>query len=327
MRFVMRAVVRHQYGGPEVLKVEKIQRPKPGPGQALVRVRASSLNRADLYTLRGQPTALRLWTGPLRPCQRGLGQDLAGDIEELGPGVQGLERGQAVYGLAHLGRTWAEYACVPAQALAPKPRALSYEEAATLPLAATTALQGLRDHARLAPGQSVLINGASGSVGPFAVQLARALGAGRVVAVCRAAHRNHARWAGADDIIAYDEQDFTRLGERFDVLLDLVGERSPWACRAVLKPSGVYVGVGAPAGAWAPLWTPLRAALQAPFLSQRVTSFTARPSGEELRALSALVGSGQLHPLISRRFLMEEVGQALRYLQRARPAAKITLRM
>jgi len=215
----MRAIVRDCYGGPEVLKLEHIELPVPGPNEVLVRVRASSLNRADRYILQGTPMPLRFMTGLWRPRKRGVGMDFSGVVEAVGDKVSDSKAGDEVFGQVDNGELWAEFARVPAALVAPKPPSLSHPQAASIPLSGLTALQGLRDAGRVEAGQRVLVNGSTGAVGTFAVQIAKALGA-EVTAVCSERNFDLVRSLGASQLFAYDKEDFTGCGQgpvRFSV--------------------------------------------------------------------------------------------------------------
>jgi NADPH:quinone reductase-like Zn-dependent oxidoreductase len=321
----MKAVVRDAYGPPDVLKVEETDRPVPGDHEVLLRVRASSLNRGDRYVMEGIPFPFRLALGLFRPKQRGLGMDFAGEVEEVGSRVTDLRPGDAVYGQQDLGRTWAEYVCVPASLVAPKPSNLTYEQAAAVPVSAFTALQGLRDHGGVEAGRTVLINGATGAVGTFAVQIAKALGA-EVTGVCSERNVELVRSLGADHVIPYETEDFTACGRQFDVLFDVVGNRPLRACRRVLQPKGTFLPVGGPAGRWlGPLVSLMAARFQAPFVSQRVVLFTGTPNRPDLLVLTELIESGKVTPAIDRQFELTEIVEAMRYLIEGRPASKVVI--
>jgi NADPH:quinone reductase-like Zn-dependent oxidoreductase len=322
----MRAIVRDKYGGPEVLHLEDIERPVPRGSEVCLRVRASSLNRADRYVMQGTPMPIRLMTGLFGPRKRGMGMDFSGVVESLGPEAVGIEVGDEVFGQMDNGETWAEYACVSAEFVAPKPGRLSHAQSAAIPLAGLTALQGLRDAARVQAGQRVLINGSTGAVGTFAVQIAKALGA-NVTAVCSERNVELVRSLGADELIAYEQEDFTQYGRKFDVLFDVVGNRPLASCRRVLEPKGCYLPVGAPEGGrWlGPIVPLLTVMLRAPFVSQRVATFTGTPRRADLVALAALVESGDVTPAICRQFELGDCVEAMRFLAEGRPPSKVVL--
>ncbi len=321
----MKAIVRDTYGSSDVLRLEEIERPVPKNDEVLLRVRASSLNRADRYLLQGTPRLIRVVSGFLKPKKRGMGMDFSGDVEQVGGQVTDVKPGDAVYGQIEFGETWAEYACVPGKLVATKPRNMTYEEAAAVPLSAFTALQGLRDKGRVEDGQAVLINGATGAVGTYAVQIAKAFGA-EVAAVCRERNIELVRSLGADHAIPYDTEDFTTCGRQFDVLFDVAGNRSLRACRRVMKRKGTYIAVGAPDEGWLGPVGPLIAKLaQAPFVSQRVVSFTAKPNRRDLQVLTDLIESGKVKSAIDRQFDLAEIPDALRYLVEQRPPSKVVI--
>jgi NADPH:quinone reductase-like Zn-dependent oxidoreductase len=256
----MRAVVRDAYGMPDSLELREIPTPIPAENEVLVRVRAASVNPVDWYGVSGTPYFGRPQMGLLKPKENRVGTDFAGEVEAVGKAVTSFRSGDEVFG-ARTG-AFAEYVTVRAdRAIAPKPQGMSFEEAAAVPVAAITALQGLRDKGRLEAGQEVLINGASGGVGTFAVQIAKALGGG-VTAVCSTRNVELARSLGADHVVDYTQEDFTRGDRRYDLLLDVAGSRSFSACRRVLEPHGTVVVVGGPKGnrLLGPLTTSLRCA-------------------------------------------------------------------
>lgn len=320
----MKAIVRDTYGSPDVLRLEEVERPIPKDDEVLLRVRASSLNRADRYLLQGTPRLIRVVSGLFKPKKRGMGMDFSGDVEQVGDQVADVKPGDAVYGQVDFGETWAEYACVPGSLVATKPENMTYEEAAAVPLSGLTALQGLHK-GRVEDGQTVLINGATGAVGTYAVQIARAFGA-EVTAVCRECNTELVRSLGADHVIAYDSEDFTQCGRQFDALFDVAGNRSLRACRQVIKRKGTYIVVGAPDDGWlGPVGPLLAKMIQGPFVSQRVVSFTAKPNRRDLHALTDLIESGKVRSAIDRQFDLAEIPDALRYLAEQRPPSKVVI--
>lgn len=323
MGTVMKAIVRESYGAPDVLKLAEIPRPIPVSGEVLVQVRASSLNRGDRYFMQGEPMIARIATGLRRPKKRGLGMDFAGDVVAVDDGVTEVSVGDAVFGQVDFGEFWAEYACAPASLTAPMPSNLSYEAAATVPVSGLTALQGLRDHGAVQPGQEVLINGATGAVGTFAVQVATALGA-KVTAVCGARNIDMVRSLGAAEVIPYETDDFTTCGRKFDLLFDVVGNRSLGALRQVLHPKGTLVVVGGPDGRWlGPASTILSRMLLSPFVSQRVVTFAGTPNRADMLTLAAMLDEGAIKAVIDRQFELEEAADAMRYLIDGRPSSKV----
>jgi NADPH:quinone reductase-like Zn-dependent oxidoreductase len=320
----VKAIMRDRYGPPDVLELRKAERPVPGEGRVLVRVAASSVNPADWHYLTGLPYLVRLDGGLRGPKQHGLGMDLAGTVEEVGPRVTGLRPGDEVFGSG--GGAFAEYALARADRLAPKPTGLSFEEAAAVPVAAATALQGLRDKGGLAPGQSVLINGASGGVGTFAVQIAKALGA-RVTAVCSTRNVEQARALGADEIVDYTREDFTRRGERHDLLLDIVGGRSWSECTRVLAPDARLVVVGGPKRnrVIGPLGHMIRMRAASLRGGRTVRSFIASVERADLETLARMLQSGAVRAVVQRTYPLAEVAEALRYLAEGHAQGKLAV--
>jgi len=325
----MKAIVRDEYGAPEVLKLEEVNRPVPKDDEVLVRVRASSLNRADLYGIQGFPMLLRLAMGLFKPRVRGVGLDFAGDIVEVGALVDDLQPGEPIYGQASVGQTWAEYVCVPASLTAPKPKTLSYEQAAAVPLSALTALQGLRNQGQVTEGTSALINGATGAVGTFAVQIAKALGAREVTAVCSERNVELVRSLGADHVIPYESEDLLACDRKFDLFFDGVGNRPLRACLGLLNATGIFVASGAPdTGRWlGPVKRTLSVLTQAVFVPQKVKVFVGTPNQADLLTLTELIESGKVTPAIDRVFPLEETPDAVRYLIEGRPSSKVVLKV
>jgi NADPH:quinone reductase-like Zn-dependent oxidoreductase len=319
----MRAATRERYGSPDVVELEEVEKPELADDGVLVRVHASSLNRADWYSLTGTPYVARPSMGFLKPRSPLLGVDFAGTVEAVGKDVEGFQPGQEVFG----GRSGAlaEYLCVK-NGIAPKPSWLTLEEAAALPVAALTALQGLRDKGNLQPGQRVLINGASGGVGTFAVQIAKALG-GEVTAVCSTRNVEQARSLGADHVIDYMREDFTRGDERYDLMFDVAGGRSWSDCKRVLKPEATLVIAGAPKGnaLMGPLSHIIKLRLGALRGSRKVVFFIAKITKRDLAFLTQLVEAGKVRPVVERRHELSEVVDALRYLGEGHAQGKIVI--
>jgi NADPH:quinone reductase-like Zn-dependent oxidoreductase len=319
----MKAIVRDRYGPPDALELQEVEKPGLANDGVLVRVRAASVNRGDWYTATGRPWAGRPMMGLLRPRSRLIGGDFAGTAEAVGKDVKDLQPGDEVFGV-RIG-SFAEYVCAR-MAIVRKPANLTFEEAAAVPVAALTALQGLRDHGQLQPGQKVLVNGASGGVGTFAVQIAKALG-GEVTAVCSTRNVEQARALGADQVIDYTREDFTRSGRRYDVLFDNAGSRSWSACRRVLEPHATLVLVGAPKAD--PLLGPLRhlvgvrlASLRG---SQKAVFFIAKPNKSDMAVLRELLEAGKVTPVIERRYELSQVGDALRYIGEGHARGKLVI--
>ncbi|WP_326549300.1 NAD(P)-dependent alcohol dehydrogenase [Micromonospora sp. NBC_01813] len=330
----MKAIVQDRYGSPDVLRLCDVDTPTPGNGEVLVRVHASSVNAYDWHAMRGDPYLARLSFGLRRPRAAVRGQDFAGRVEAVGPGVTRWRPGDEVYGEAGpAGGAFAEYLCVAENLVEAKPVNLSFEQAAAIPLAATTALICLRDAADLRAGQHVLINGASGGVGTFAVQLAKAFGA-QVTAVCRTRNVELVRSLGADHVVDYTREDFTRTdvvraGRRYDVLLDLVGNRSLAGCRRVLTPDGTLLlsggGVFTGGSVFGPMSLLVRGPLVGRFVRHRIVSPSATAGRGHLAALRELAEAGKLTPAIDRTFQLSEAADAIRYVETEHARAKVVV--
>jgi len=322
----MKAIRYRRYGSPEVLEVTDVEPPAMGDHDVLVRVRAASLNPLDRYFMRGRPYIMRAQAGLSRPKTHVLGADMAGAVEAVGPAVTRFRPGEEVLGGLDQRGTLAEYISLPEDgALLAKPANLTFEQAAGVPVVGYTALQALRK-GHVERGQKVLVNGASGGVGTFTVQLAKAFGA-EVTAVCSTRHVELVASLGADRVIDYTKEDFTRPGPRYDVLLDVAGNRALSECRRVLAPKGILVGVGVPSqGRWiGPLVRPVRMALTGPFVSQTMTFFLARQNAEDLSVLSGFLESGTVVPVIDRTYPLAEVAEAMRYLEQGHAQGKIVI--
>ena len=308
---MMQAIVHRQYGAPEVLTLEKVERPVPGAGDVLVRVHAAGASVGDCHVVTGKPYLIRLspFGGLPRPRNLIPGAAMAGVVEAVGARVTTFRPGDEVFGQAATG-AFAEYLVVPAEVIALKPRNLSFEEAAAVPWAAT-ALQGLRDAGGLKAGQRVLINGASGGVGTWAVQIAKALGA-EVTAVCSTRSVELVQGLGADEVVDYTREDFLGRGARFDLMLDLVGSRPLSDCRSVLVADGTYVACSAGEGDWVgPIFRIAGGFLSSLFTSRKFKTFVMAPNPKDLVFLKELVEAGKAKPVIERRFALREVGEAL----------------
>ncbi|MGZ5396778.1 MAG: NAD(P)-dependent alcohol dehydrogenase [Mycobacterium sp.] len=320
----MKAIVYCDYGPPDVLKLENIEKPIPGDDQVLVRVRAASVNPLDHHYMRGTPYVMRMGTGLRKPKITRLGVDFAGTVEAIGRNVTQFKPGDEVFG----GRTgaFAQYVSVSeGRALVMKPENMTFEQAASVPIAAITALQALRDKGKVQPGQKVLINGASGGVGTFAVQIGKSFGA-HVTGVCSTRNVDLVRSLGADEVIDYTRQDFTRSGQRYDVIVDMVGNHPFLAYRRVLNPKGIYVLVGGPKGRWiAPLDRFIKAGLLSPFVSQEFVTLMANLNREDLTILRDLMRTGKVTPVVDRRYRLSEASEAIRYLETGRARGKVVI--
>ena len=320
----MKAIVYREYGPADVLRCEEVEKPVPRAGEVLIRVRAASVNPVDWHFMRGEPYFVRLMTGLRKPKIATLGVDVAGEVEAVGSGVTEFKAGDAVFGGCFA--AFAEYVRAPAAWLALKPANVPFEHAAAAPAAAYTALQGLRDHGRIAPGQRVLINGAAGGVGTFAVQMAKAFGA-HVTGVCSTANVEMVRSIGADRVIDYTREDFTSDGSRYDLVLDCVANRSLTALRRLLTPRGRYIGIGAPAGRW--MFGAIGRAVIAMVLSavtrKKMIMVLAKPRGRDVAAAGELMAAGKLTPVIDRRVALSEVPEAVRYVERGHARGKVVV--
>jgi NADPH:quinone reductase-like Zn-dependent oxidoreductase len=319
----MRAAAYHCYGGPDVIRIETTARPALAPDRVLVRVQAAALNPLDKHYLRGTPYLLRLSAGVGRPQDSRMGVDFAGTVESVGSAVTRFKPGDVVFGGAD--GAFGEYVSVRAEgSIAHVPPGVAPEQAAALPIAAVTALQALRDHGRLAAGQRVLINGASGGVGHYAVQLAKAMGA-HVTGVSSTRNVEMVRALGADVVIDYTRENFTDGAQRYDLIIDSIGNHSRGALRRVLTDNGTHVQVGrAGMGNWVgPLLSPLGALLWSQFTSQRWESMLADIEAADLDYLAQQMAGGQLRSVIDRRYTLEQLPEAIRYLETGRVRGKL----
>lgn len=320
---MMKAFTRHTYGGPDVLRLEDLPIPTPGSDQMLIRVRAASVNPLDWHAMRGTPYVMRLSSGYIKPKRVRMGVDLAGEVVAAGAAVSEFRPGDHVFGSAR--GAFGEYTLATVDNVAPMPAGLSFEEAAAVPVAGTTALEALRDQARVQAGQRVLINGAAGGVGTFAVQLAKAFGL-HVTAVCSVRNVELVRRLGADRVIDYGRETFTEEGARYDVVLDSIGNHPITAVRKVLTPTGTCVVVGGPDGRWlGPLTYGLSAVLLSPFVSQSLRMFIANGAKKDLLVLKDLIEAGTLKPAIDRCYPLAEVPEAIRYLETGHARAKVVV--
>ena len=324
----MKAIVRALYGSPDVLTLKDVDTPVPTDDQVLVRVHAASVNAYDWHMVRGLPYLLRMSEGLRRPTTSATGLDLAGRVEAVGKNVTQFRPGDEVFG--QRSGAFAEFVCSREINLARKPTNLTFEQAAAVPMAGFTALQGLRDRGQLQAGQRVLINGASGGVGTFAVQIAKALGAD-VTGVCSTRNVEMVRSIGADHVVDYTREDFTQGGHRYDLIMDIASSRSLSACRRVLAPHGIFVLVGAAGGPdrqgrWlGPLTSFLKVLLLSRFVSQRMVPFMAKRSNEDLIVLTDLIESGKVTPVIDRTFPLSRTADAIRYLEEGHARGKVVI--
>jgi NADPH:quinone reductase-like Zn-dependent oxidoreductase len=321
----MKAIVYRTYGSPDVLRLEEVAKCVPNDNQVLIRVRAASVNPLDWHFMRGTPYLVRIFeTGLLKPAVPRLGVDLAGQVEAVGRNVAQFKPGDEVFGNRF--GAFAEYVCATEKSVVSKPTNITFEQAASVPVAAITALQGLRDKGRIQPGQKVLINGASGGVGTFAVQIAKSFGA-EVTGVCSTRNVDLVRSIGADHVIDYTREDFTKGGQRYDLILDMVGNHSLSDCRRALTPKGVLVLVGSTdPGLWLGFLTGLlKAAVYSWFVSQDMANILARIDKDDLTVLRDLMQAGKVTPVIDRRYPLGQVSDAIRYVERGHARGKVVI--
>jgi NADPH:quinone reductase-like Zn-dependent oxidoreductase len=322
----MKAIVNERYGSPDVLEFRDVEKPVPGDKDVLIKVHAASLNAYDWRLLRGEPFIARLYAGLRRPRHTILGEDIAGHVEAVGKNATRFAPGDAVFGdISACGSGgFAEYVCAREDLLAPKPATLTFEEAAAVPMAALTALQGLRDKGRIRAGHRVLINGASGGVGTFAVQIARSFGA-EVTAVCSTGNLDTARALGAGRVIDYAREDFTANGARYDLILGANGYHPLADYKRALSPGGIYVMTG---GSNRQIF---QALFLGPWMSigagRKLTVLTGKPNREDLLFLKGLIEAGKVKPVIDRRYPLKETADAIRYLEEGHARGKVVITM
>lgn len=321
----MHAITYRHYGTPDVLSYADTPKPAPADGEVLIRVHAASVNPYDWHFMRGTPKFARLFMGVGKPRFPGLGADVAGVVESAGAKVTRFKPGDAVFGMGR--GAFAEFACARESHLALKPAGISFEQAAAIPMAGVTALQALRDCAHGLPEQSVLINGAAGGVGTFAVQIGKTLGA-QVTGVCSTQNIDLVRSLGAEHVIDYTREEFTRSMDRYDVIFDLVGNRPLKELRRVLRPRGVYVGCGGGGpdrGGGEMLRGMLWIVVAKPFVSQRLTSVLAKMNTADLNVLAEMVAAGKLKPVLDRSFPLSATAEAVRYVETCHARGKVTI--
>jgi NADPH:quinone reductase-like Zn-dependent oxidoreductase len=308
----MKAIVYDTYGVPDVLELREVDKPVVKDDEVLVRVHAAAVGKGDWLTVKGLPYIARMRYGLPKPKHNVPGFDVAGRIEAIGKNVTQLQPGDEVFGWCD--GSFAEYASVPESQLVLKPANLTFEQVAAVPISAFAALQALRDTGQVQPGQQVVIIGASGGVGSFAVQLAKAFGA-EVTGVCSTKSVDMVRSIGADHVIDYTQEDFTRGGQRYDLILEMAGNRSLSELRRALTPKGTLVLVGGSGGRWfMGTGRTLRAVVVSRFVRQRLRSFLSKPRGEDLAVLQELLEAGKVTPVIDRTFPLSETPEAIRYV-------------
>jgi NADPH:quinone reductase-like Zn-dependent oxidoreductase len=314
----MKAIVQNRYGSPDVFELEDVPKPVAKDDDLLVRVHAAALHAGDYFIMRGVPYAVRLVAGWPRPKNRVPGYDVAGYVESAGKNVERFQPGDEVFGTCE--GTCAEYVCAGASNFESRPSNLTLEQAAAVPTSALTALIGLRDAGGVKPGQKVLINGASGGVGTFAVQIAKELGV-EVTGVCSTRNVDLIRSIGADHVIDYTQEDFTRSGLRYDLILDQVANHSPADCRRALTPRGIHIPNSGNRG----LGYIAKALVSSMFVRQRVRLFVANPKKGDLLALKELIEAGKVTPVIDRTYPLSETPEAFRYLSEGHARGKVVI--
>jgi len=316
----MKAIVYTEYGSPDVLQLKEVAKPTPKANEVLIKIHAASANPADWHLMRAEPFLARFANGLLKPKNTRLGADVAGRVEAVGSKVTQFQLGDEVFGEMHLDvlGTFAEYLCAPEALLALKPAKLTFEQAAAVPLAAFTALQGLRDKGQIQPGQKVLINGASGGVGTFAVQIAKAFGAAEVTGVCSTRNLDLVRSIGADHVIDYTQADFTQNGQRYDLIFDAVGNRSVTDLRRALTPNGICAVAG---------FTSLARLFQVMLLGGKQIGLmaTANANQKDLLIIKDLLEAGKVVPVIDRTYPLAQTADAIRYLETGRARGKVVI--
>jgi NADPH:quinone reductase-like Zn-dependent oxidoreductase len=320
----MRAISQTRYGSADRLRLTDVPRPRPADGEVLVRVHAAGLDRGTWHVMTGRPYAMRLALGLRGPRNPVPGRDVAGTVVEVGSGVTRFAAGDEVFGIGR--GTFAEYTVAREDRLAPKPAGLTFEQAAVMPVSGMTALQGLTDAGRLHAGQSVLVTGASGGVGSFAVQIAVALGAASVTGVCTTSKVDLVRSLGADHVVDHTREDFAAGDRRYDLVLDLAGNPSLTRLRRALTPTGTAVIAGGEHGGnLLGMDRQLRALVVSPVVRQRLTMLVCRENAADLERLAGLVDAGTLTPALDRTFPLEQVPEAMRHLEAGRARGKVAI--
>jgi NADPH:quinone reductase-like Zn-dependent oxidoreductase len=320
----MKAIVQEEYGPPDVLQLKEIDKPAVGDRDVLVRVRASGVHPGDYFVMTGLPYVVRLAFGVRKPKNGVRGRDVAGIVEAVGKDVTQFQAGDEVFGWCTTG-VLAEYVCAEQDNFAPKPVNLSFERAAAVAVSGTTALQALRDQGEVQPEQKVLIVGASGGVGTFAVQIAKAFGA-EVTGVCSTRNLDMVRSIGADHVIDYTKEDFTQSGQGYDVILDNAEAHSLSECRRALAPEGTYIPNNGAGGRWVgPLGRIAKARFLSLFSRQKLQPFLSRENRDDLLALAELIAAGKLTPVIDRAYPLSQAAEALRYVGEGHTQGKVVV--
>ena len=322
----MRAIVYTEYGSPDVLQFTEVAKPTPKADEVLIRVLAASVNPLDWHFMRGTPYLVRIMAGLRKPKVTRLGVDVAGQVEAVGENLTQFQPGDEVFGGCK--GAFAEYVCASERSFVLKPANVTFEQAAAVNVAAISALQGLRDKGQIQRGQKVLINGAAGGVGTFAVQIAKAFGAD-VTGVCSTRNVDMVRSIGADEVVDYTQEDFTKSGQRYDLILDMIGNHSFSERRSALAPKGTLVLVGGPdEGRWlGPLPGLLKTVVLSRFVSQKLLPFLAHLSKDDLIVMRELLESGKVAPVIDRSYPLSDVPEAIRYLEEGHARGKVVIAM
>ena len=320
----MKAIGYYTYGPPEVLRYEEIEKPAAGDDEVLIKIRAASVNPLDWHFMRGEPYLVRLMTGLRKPKVTRLGVDVAGVVEAVGRNVTRFHLGDHVFGSC-LG-AFAEYAATPESKVVAKPANVTFDQAAAVPVASFTALQGLRDKGHIQPGRKVLINGAAGGVGTFAVQIAKSFGA-EVTGVCSTRNVEMVRSIGADHVIDYTKEDFSKSGQRYDILFDGISNHPFSECRRILHPNGIYIPFGGPAGRWmiGPLASSAKDRASSLFGGPKFAGVLAKANLDDLTIMQGLLEAGKVTPVIDRRYTLSETPAAIRYLEEGHARGKVII--
>lgn len=320
----MKAVIYTSYGGPDVLRIADVEKPVPNDDELLIKVHAASVNPLDWRFMKGEPALLRVFIGLRKPRRGRPGIDVAGEVEEVGKNVTQFKPGDAVFGSCR--GAFAEYVCTVASRVAMKPDNATFEQAASVNVAGLTAMQGLRDKGKIQKGSKVLINGAAGGVGTFAVQIAKTFGA-HVTGVCSTRNIEMVRSIGADEVIDYTQNDFATGNQRYDFIFDCVVNHTFSACRRVLTPNGRFVGIGAPhdASLLGLLARMIKDVVLSVFRSQKIVMFIAKASQDDLTLIGQLIATGKLKPVIDRSYSLSDTAEAVRHVQEGHARGKVII--
>ena len=319
----MKAIVYTKYGSPDILELKEIEKPKPKDDEVLIQICAASVNPLDWHIMRGSPFILRIMTGLFKPRITRLGRDVAGKVESVGRNVTLFKKGDEVFGSS--AGAFAEYVCASELKLVLKPDNMTFEQAATLNVAALTALQSLRDKGQIKPGQKILINGASGGVGTFAVQFAKVFNT-EVTGVCSTNNIEMVRSIGADYVFDYTKEDVTRTGKHYDIFLDCYANRSLLACKRVLNTGGIYIPVGGPVNSLISiLISSMTAIVLSWFVSQKFVNFLTKINKEDLTFISELIASEKVKAVIGKQYKLTEVPEAIRYIEEGHTKGKVVI--